>query len=173
MLAEGAAGEDFVDHDNDPMDRHGHGTHVAGIAGAASNNGIGIAGVAWNCKIMPVRAGFKTPSGDGVLESDDAAQAIVYAAENGAKALNLSWGDYQKSSLIEDAIQFAADQGALICAAAGNENSSSLLSTRRPWKIAPLWLWGQQTARIKGHLFPITGIGCMCRPREQAFIAHT
>ena len=123
----GAAGEDFVDHDNDPMDRHGHGTHVAGIAGAASNNGIGIAGVAWNCKIMPVRAGFKTPSGDGVLESDDAAQAIVYAAENGAKALNLSWGDYQKSSLIEDAIRFAADQGALICAAAGNENSSSLL----------------------------------------------
>jgi hypothetical protein len=123
----GAAGEDFVDQDNDPMDRQGHGTHVAGIAGAASNNGIGIASVAWNCKIMPVRAGFKTPSGGGVLESDDAAQAIVYAAENGAKVINLSWGDYQKSSLIEDAIQFAAEQGALICAAAGNENSSSLL----------------------------------------------
>lgn len=123
----GAAGEDYEDPDNDPMDRQGHGTHLAGIVGAVTNNEIGISGVAWNCKIMPVRAGYKTPSGKGVLESDDAAQAIVYAAENGAKVINLSWGDNQKSSLIEDAIRFAADQGAFICAAAGNENTSDLL----------------------------------------------
>ncbi len=121
----GAAGEDFITPDNDPMDKHGHGSLIAGIAGAVANNDLGIAGVAWNCKIMPVRAGYKTPSGDGVLESDDAAQAIIYAAENGAKVINLSWGDYQESSLIEDAMAYAIDKGALICAAAGNDNSNS------------------------------------------------
>ena len=121
----GASDEDYQIADNDPMDRHGHGTHVAGIAGAVSNNGLGVAGVAWNCKIMAVRAGYKTPSGDGVLESVDAAQAIIYAAENGARVVNLSWGDYQKSNLIEDAMAFATSQGALVCAAAGNESSST------------------------------------------------
>jgi len=123
----GAEGEDFVMPDNDPMDRHGHGTSVAGIAGAVANNDIGIAGVAWNCKIMPVRAGYKTSSGGGVLESDDTAQAIVYAAESGAKVINLSWGDYQKSNLIEDAITYATNKGALVCAATGNKNSNSLI----------------------------------------------
>ena len=123
----GAEDEDFATPDNDPMDRHGHGAHVAGIAGAVANNDTGIAGVAWNCKIMPVRAGYKTSSGDGVLESDDAAQAIIYAAENGARVINLSWGDYQKSNLIEDAMTYATNKGALVCAAAGNENSNSLI----------------------------------------------
>jgi len=76
---------------------------------------------------MPVRAGYKTPSGDGILESDDAAQAIIYAGENGARVINLSWGDYQKSNLLEDAMSYAIDHGALICAAAGNENTTSLI----------------------------------------------
>lgn len=115
-----APGEDISEPDNDTMDFHGHGTHVAGIAGAVTNNGTGIAGVAWNCQIMPVRAGYKTASGDGLIESDDAAQAIVYAAENGAKVVNLSWGDEDHSQIIEDAINHAVNLGALICAAAGN-----------------------------------------------------
>jgi subtilisin family serine protease len=123
----GASGEDYQTPDNDPMDRDGHGTHVAGIIGAVANNGIGIAGVAGKCKIMVVRAGYKTPSGDGILQSADAAQAIIYAADNGARVINLSWGDSRKSGLIEDAITFATKRGALICAAAGNENTSSLV----------------------------------------------
>jgi subtilisin family serine protease len=120
----GAVGEDVDIPDNDPMDRHGHGTHVAGIIGAVTNNSKGIAGVCWHCRIMPVRAGYKTPSGDGVLESADAARAILYAADNGARVINLSWGDYQKSNLIEDAITYTADKDVLIVAAAGNENST-------------------------------------------------
>jgi len=123
----GASDEDYTTPDNDPMDRHGHGTHVAGIAAAATGNGLGVSGVAGNCRIMAVRAGYRTPSGGGVLTSVAAAQGIVYAGENGAKVINLSWGDYQKSNLIEDAMSFATDQGALICAAAGNEDTSGLL----------------------------------------------
>jgi len=123
---DGADGEDFTIRDNDPIDFHGHGTHAAGIAGAVTDNNTGVAGTAWNCKIMAVRAGYKTPAGGGVLESDDAAQAIVYAAENGAKVINLSWGSPQRSFLIEDAIAFATSNGAIVCAASGNENSSSL-----------------------------------------------
>jgi subtilisin family serine protease len=113
-------GWDFVTEDNDPMDQDEHGTHVAGIAGAVTNNGIGMAGVCWNCKIMPVRAG------DRYFLNDDSAQAIIYAAENGAKVLNLSWGGGPQSLLIADAIAFAADKGALICAAAGNDGKPDL-----------------------------------------------
>ena len=123
----GDSGEDFKDPDNDPMDRQGHGTHVAGIAAAVGNNGTGIAGIAFNCRIMSVRAGYMDLSGNGVLESADAAQAIIYAAENGAKVINLSWGDYAESNLIKSAISIAAEKGALICAAAGNDNSSNRL----------------------------------------------
>ncbi|MDY6853474.1 MAG: S8 family serine peptidase [Thermodesulfobacteriota bacterium] len=122
-----AFGEDCQDWDNDPMDKQGHGTHVAGITAAASDNSIGIAGIAWNCTIMPVRAGYETPSGNGSLENDDSAAAIVYAVENGASVINLSWGGYQKSNLVEDAITFATESGVLICAAAGNEETSDPL----------------------------------------------
>ncbi|MFC1862916.1 S8 family serine peptidase [Thermodesulfobacteriota bacterium] len=121
----GASDEDYTVQDNDPMDKQGHGTHVAGIIGAVANNEKGVTGVAWNCEVMPVRAGYKASSGDGALESVYAAQAIIYAAENGASIINLSWGTSMNSDLIKDAINFAADSGVLICAAAGNENSES------------------------------------------------
>ena len=123
----GYSGEDYNDPDNDPMDMLGHGTHVAGIAAAAAGNGTGIAGVAYGSRIMAVRAGYKDLSGSGVLESADAAQAILYAADNGAKIINLSWGDYRESNLIKSAIDAAAEKGVVICAAAGNDNSSDLM----------------------------------------------
>ena len=123
----GASDEDLVLPDNDPMDRQGHGTLVSGIIGAVSNNGIGISGIAPDCRIMPVRAGYKTASGDGVFESVDAANAIIYAADNGASILNLSWGDGFPSSIIADALAYAASNGLLICAAAGNESTSDFL----------------------------------------------
>ncbi|MFP4475623.1 MAG: S8 family serine peptidase [Desulfatibacillaceae bacterium] len=124
---EGAADEDFQEPDNDPMDGHGHGTHVAGIAAAATGNGTGIAGVAWNCGFMAVRAGYRTAGGGGVLESLDAARAVVYAVDNGADVVNLSWGDYEKSNLIEDALLYAVNGGVVVCAAAGNDGSRGLV----------------------------------------------
>jgi subtilisin family serine protease len=76
---------DAVERDSDPADDSGHGTAVAGVVGAAAENGIGIAGLAPDCRLMIVRAGFNPGLGlfSGVLEEDDAAAAIVYAAENG------------------------------------------------------------------------------------------
>jgi subtilisin family serine protease len=113
--ASGDPDEDYEEPDNDPLDRHGHGTHVAGIIAAAANNGKGVAGVAYNSMIMPVRAAYMDASGEGILESVDAAQAILYAAENGAEVINISWGDYVESTLVRDAIAIASSWGAIKC----------------------------------------------------------
>jgi subtilisin family serine protease len=123
--ASGNPDEDYEDPDNDPLDRHGHGTHVAGIIAAIANNGKGIAGVAYNSRIMALRAAYMDESGEGILESVDAVQAILYAAENGAKVINISWGDYVESNLIKDAISIASSRGAIICASAGNDNTGN------------------------------------------------
>ncbi len=85
--------EDTQTPDNDPMDYESHGTNCSGCVAAITNNGIGIAGTAPGCKIMAVRAGW-LPDGDGqgVVRMDWASQGIVYAANNGAKIINCSWG---------------------------------------------------------------------------------
>ena len=102
-------------------DENFHGTHVAGIIGAVGNNGIGIAGVAWNVSLMPIRAGFRTTSGQGTLQDDDAASAIVYAADNGCHVINMSWGDPAYSPIIGDACAYAYDKGVTLVASAGND----------------------------------------------------
>ena len=118
-------GEDGTVRDNDPMDFHGHGTHCSGIAGAVTNNGMGIAGMCWNCKIMAVRSGYKGADGNGYLESDDTAAAIVYAADNGADVISMSWGDYTDSSLIKDTIDYAYFKGVVLVGAAGNDDTKT------------------------------------------------
>ena len=120
----GFEGEDFSNPDNDPMDRQGHGTMIAGVVAASGNNQLGIAGVTWNCRIMPVRVGFKSASGRGLMHSSQAAHGIVYAVQNGAHVINLSWGSSQKSSIIESAIAYATTNGAIVCVSAGNQNSN-------------------------------------------------
>ena len=108
--------------DNEPEDEIGHGTYVSGIIGAAANNGIGIAGIAWQCRLMPLRADFKY-GGGGYLQNDDVAAAIVYAADNGAQVINMSWGDTVNAFIVEDAVAYAYARGCVMVAAAGNEGA--------------------------------------------------
>ncbi len=116
----GIAIGNYVGQDNEPFDETGHGTHVSGIIVAKTNNNEGIAGVCWDIKMMILRAGFRTVTGAGYLQDDDAAAAIIYAADNGAHVINLSWGSNRFSRIIADACQYAYEKGSIIVASAGN-----------------------------------------------------
>ncbi len=111
---------DYLIRDNDPSDEMGHGTAVAGVAGAAIQNGLGIAGAAPSCPLMILRAGNMT----GFLQEDDVASALLYALDNGARIANLSFGDTQVSPMLEDVINYAVNGGLLVVAAAGNSGTS-------------------------------------------------
>ena len=113
-------GWDFVNNDNDPVDDKFHGTHCAGIAAAVTNNSIGIAGVAYGCKIMPVKG--LNHEGSGTAE--DLAKCITYAAENGADVISMSWGGGPYNILIRDSIAYASSKDVVLVAAAGNCNNS-------------------------------------------------
>jgi thermitase len=114
-------GYDFVDDDNAPMDANGHGTHVAGIAAAETNNATGISGMAPNTKILAVRV--LDAAGSGSL--DDVANGIRYAADAGAEVINLSLGCDCHTVALEDAVNYAWNKGVVVVAAAGNDNVSA------------------------------------------------
>jgi len=109
-------GADTVYPDGNPMDDHGHGTHVAGIIAAQADNGIGGVGVAYNVQVMPLKAAQYS----GVLASSDIAEAIYYAVAKGADVINMSFGGYARSAIEEDALAVAFGQAVLV-AAAGND----------------------------------------------------
>lgn len=112
-------GWDFANDDNDPQDDHGHGTHVAGIVAATANNDLGVAGAAsLGCPAQALALKVLGANGQGV--DADVASAIVYAAEEGARVVNLSLGDAAETPAIKIAIDYATAQGALVVAAAGN-----------------------------------------------------
>jgi subtilisin family serine protease len=113
-------GYDFGENDNDPMDGHGHGTHCAGVIGA-SHNGIGIAGVMANVKILPVK--FLKDNGQGTLEG--AIGAIDYAITRGVNIMSNSWGGGGNSIALKEAIERAMAKGIVFIAAAGNSNSDN------------------------------------------------
>jgi subtilisin family serine protease len=111
----------IVSEDNDPMDEQGHGTHVAGIAGANGFNGQGIAGVMWLVQIMPVR--FLNADGKGNFF--DAVNAVDYAVMNGADIINASFGGSKFVPELFDAIEDARDAGVLFVASAGNDGTNN------------------------------------------------
>ncbi|MCX6560068.1 MAG: S8 family serine peptidase [Candidatus Aminicenantes bacterium] len=110
------SGYDFVNNDHDATDDYVHGTLVAGIIAAGTDNSEGIAGVAWNCRILPVKVLDKTGTGT----TDKVAQGIIYAADNGASVINLSLGSPTGDETLRSALRYAYDKGVVIIAAAGN-----------------------------------------------------
>ncbi|HEU4769479.1 MAG TPA: S8 family peptidase, partial [Pyrinomonadaceae bacterium] len=123
-------GFNAIDAASDPMDQHGHGTHCAGIVGAEGGNDIGIAGVNWKVRIMPLK--FMNAGGFGTTK--DAIEAINYVIERKKAGVNVriisaSWGSTQKSRALEDVIRKAGENDILFVAAAGN---SSVNNDRSP-----------------------------------------
>jgi subtilisin family serine protease len=103
--------------DNDPTDEQGHGTMVAGVVAAVSNNAKGVAGVCWSCRIMPIRA----ITGNGTGTATDSVEGLLYAADNGADIVNMSFGAEGSYQAMEDAIEYAAGKGVIMVSSAMNE----------------------------------------------------
>ncbi|CAN5383753.1 hypothetical protein BH10PLA2_BH10PLA2_02320 [soil metagenome] len=121
-------GWNFVSNNNNVMDDFAHGTHVAGILGAVGNNGTGVAGVAWNVQIMPVK--MLDSAGNGTTAN--AVLALNYAVAHGARVVNISWNGGPYSQAFRDALQSAGNRGVLIVCAAGNDNANDDTNTNYP-----------------------------------------
>lgn len=121
-------GWDFANNDADPMDDNGHGTHVAGTIGAVGNNGIGVSGVAWSVRLMPLK--FMDADGSGSLS--DAIGGINYARNMGAKIINASWGGGGFSNALQQAITQFQNVGGIFVAASGNESSNNVTTPAFP-----------------------------------------
>lgn len=110
------AGFDFVENDSVPQDLFGHGCGVAGIIAANANNGVGIAGIAPNAQIMPIRV----LDNRGLGSYSTIAQGIIYAADNGANVINLSLAGPSNSIILQEAVNYALARNIVVIAAAGN-----------------------------------------------------
>jgi subtilisin family serine protease len=159
-------GFNAVDNTTDPMDDNGHGTHCAGIIGAEGGNDLGIAGVNWKVKIMPLK--FLNADGSGNVK--DAIEAINYAIARKKAGVNVriisaSWGSTQKSRALEDVIRKAYENDILFVAAAGNSsvnndrqphypssynvpNVVSVAALNRNDELAPFSNWGAKSVAI-------------------------
>lgn len=114
------AGYDHVNREPDAADDNGHGTAVAGVVAAQTNNSDGVASFCWSCVIMPV----KVLSADGSGTNSEVASGIVWAVDEGARILNLSLGGPKRSKAMELAVRYARDKGVVVIAAAGNSAST-------------------------------------------------
>ena len=133
MVGKVVQGYDFVNNDNNPQDDYGHGTHVAGIAAARGNNGLGIAGVSWGAQIMPV----KVLNSFGQGSFSNVAAGIIWATDHSAQIINMSLGGSNYSQILQDAVDYAARRNVLLVASSGNTNSNFILyPARLPQVIA-------------------------------------
>lgn len=132
LAANMVAGFDVADNDNNPAPPSGftgggwnHGTHTSGIVSAVTDNGIGIASIGFNTKVMPVKCTNDTSKTGNDLEFAD--EGITYAMQHGAKVISMSFGSYQSSFTEQALVSTAINQGIVLVAAAGNNDSTGLL----------------------------------------------
>ena len=114
-------GYDFVNSDSNPSDDNGHGTGVSGLIASSTNNSTGMAAVAWGTPVLPVKVLDAAGSGS----HSAIAKGINYAADQGARVINLSLGGTSSSSTLQSAVDYAWNKGAVIIAAAGNNGNST------------------------------------------------
>ena len=158
------APRDFIWNDTSPVDTDGHGTHVAGTIGQSTNNGVGVAGMAFNVRLMPVKVIdsewdfiFNSPE-EGT--DDVAARGIRYAVDNGAKVLNMSFGETDgPSPVIRDAMVYAVSRGAFLAISAGNSFEDG---NKQSWPAA-----------YARDLQGVVAVGAIGRDRVRAFYSNT
>ncbi len=114
-------GYNTIDENNNTSDDHGHGTHVAGIASAQTNNASGVASISYASTILPV----KVLSSDGTGTYGDVSEGIVYAADKGARIVNISLGGSSDSKTLKRAVDYALNRGSTLVAAAGNNGNDA------------------------------------------------
>jgi cell wall-associated protease len=134
-----------LDSSASPTDNVGHGTHVAGIAGAQTNNNLGVASIAQNVSVMPIKVGDL----NGATNSN-IVKGIQYAVKNGASIINLSLGSYDYSEAVHDAIKSAVAQGVLIIAAAGNDGESAKMYPAAYPEVLAVGAVDSQTEQLAG-----------------------
>jgi len=115
-------GWDFVNDDAHPNDNNAHGTHVTGTIAQTTDNGLGVAGIAFNTTIMPIKVLDYAGLGTDVQVAD----GIYYAVDNGAKVINLSLGGANPSATLENAVAYAYDNGVIVIASSGNDGTESI-----------------------------------------------
>ena len=146
-----------------PMDDHGHGTHVAGIIAAQAGNGVGGVGIAYNVQIMALKAAQYS----GVLATSDIAEAIYYAVAQGAAVINMSFGGYVRSAIEEDALTMAFGQAVLVAAAGNdgvpNERMCNWWFGRPMYPAAYNWVLGVMAAVPGGGAAGFSNTDCIAR----------
>ncbi len=115
-------GYDFVNGDRYADDDEGHGTHVCGTVAQSTDNVLGVAGVAFNCSIMPV----KVLDNEGSGSDSQIIEGILFAADNGADVINMSLSGPDPSEALEEAVDYAFSKGVVVCASSGNEDRDSV-----------------------------------------------
>ena len=161
-------GGDYLFDDPNPADDNGHGTAIAGIIGAKADNQIGGAGVAPGCLMVPIRAFAANGSG----EDDDVARAIVYAADNGIKILNFSFGDIYPSLIMHEAIKYAYDKDVIMIASAGNGTGDELHYPSGFDEVISISASALNTTTGREFLWPLSSYGLtvdLCAPGSRIF----